>query len=281
MSVSPLLQTSPALARPLPLLPHLPATEIERDLRAAPGNELEAKFFSLRSSAALSANVWGRFYDRPDLLRCLPGLHGVDWTQGVRVRIEQIVRFGWRGGRHPCLDVRIDTPSHLIGVESKRFEPYDTPKKAVFSERFAREDVWYDGMRGFERAYARLKQQADAFGRLDACQLVKHALALSNEARRMSVAGDCRRVALVYVFADPDRWIPDGDVVDPEARRSHERSLRDFAAMVRGDDVEFVSLTYRDLLNAWDSSENDTLGAHVSALRQAYDFPLEVARADL
>jgi hypothetical protein len=253
----------------LPILEHLPLDLIEAALLAAPGNELDAKFFSPCSSAALAANTFGRFLDRPELLRAMPGVDGVIWDQ-VTVQLEKTIRFGWRGGKHPCLDVRIDTFSHLIGIESKRFEPYRSPKPAEFSDRFAKEDVWHKGMRGYEGAYKRMIKSALEFGRVDACQLTKHALALWNEARRMRERGQIRQPVLVYLRAEPTRWVPDGPAISAKDRESHRDSLADFASTVVGDDVQFVSLTYSQLLDAWDVEANSDLSFHTQAIRAEF-----------
>ena len=38
-------------------------------------------------------------------------------------------------GRHPCLDVLIETSNALIGIEAKRFEPFRRRLRAAMSER--------------------------------------------------------------------------------------------------------------------------------------------------
>jgi hypothetical protein len=48
------------------------------------------------------------------------------------------MRFPWAGGRHPWLDVAIETPNWLIGVEAKRYEPFRAQANATFSDAFVR-----------------------------------------------------------------------------------------------------------------------------------------------
>ena len=99
------------------LLAGLPVDLIRAAYEAAPGNEIESgKFASPESSAALVANTFGFFLDRADDLPPLPGTATERWP-ATNVRLEAIVRLPWAGGRHPCLDVLIETPSALIGVE--------------------------------------------------------------------------------------------------------------------------------------------------------------------
>lgn len=92
-------------------------------MKKAPGKELESgKFGSLESSSALAVNTFGWFIDRPQLLPCLPG---APWSNAVElVDVEFCARFPWSGGRHPWLDAVVQSPTQLIGIESKRFEPF-------------------------------------------------------------------------------------------------------------------------------------------------------------
>lgn len=127
-------------SQPSPFLPHLPADRLEKLYRQAASNEFDRKMQSPESSAALVANTFGLFIDGgKQLLPPLPGTEGMGWP-AQRVTLEEELRFPWNGGRHPWLDVFIETSTHLIGVESKRYEPYRTPKHAEMSEAYWRPD---------------------------------------------------------------------------------------------------------------------------------------------
>ena len=103
-------------------LPGVPGPQVEEMYDAAPGNEIESgNFDSPESSARLSANAFGFFLNRPEDLPPLRGCQGEEWP-ATSLALERTVRFPWRGGRHPVLDVLVATPSSLIGIESKRFE---------------------------------------------------------------------------------------------------------------------------------------------------------------
>ena len=105
-------------------LPGVPGEEIERIFNNAPGNEIErGKFDSPESSAALAANTFGFFLNRPQDLPTLPNCGHLAWPVHS-LSLEAEVRFPWHGGRHPVLDYPVVTPSTLIGIESKRFEPF-------------------------------------------------------------------------------------------------------------------------------------------------------------
>src|SRR5579859_2311124 len=115
------------------LLPYLPVDRILEIFAAAPGNEISSrKFESLESSAALAANAFGLFIDGKVPLPALPGLETFSWPPTC-VRLEAQLRLPWRGGRHPCFDAVIRTADALIGIESKRYEPYRPKTKTAMS----------------------------------------------------------------------------------------------------------------------------------------------------
>lgn len=112
--------------------------EIERIYRAAPGNEIQSgKFDHPESSAALAANAFGYFLGQAEALPRLPGCPEAGWP-AQSLALEATVRFPWSGGRHPVLDCLITTSASLIGVESKRFEPFRTKRPAAFSDAYWR-----------------------------------------------------------------------------------------------------------------------------------------------
>jgi hypothetical protein len=111
-------------------LPGLPVEVIRAAYLNAPGNEIESgKFVSPESSAALVANAFGLFLTDPASLPAIPGTLDCGWP-ATSIALESIVRFPWTGGRHPCLDVLIATKDALIGIESKRYEPFRTKAEA-------------------------------------------------------------------------------------------------------------------------------------------------------
>ncbi|MCI1142060.1 hypothetical protein MOP88_06705 [Sphingomonas sp. WKB10] len=146
----------------------------------AGGNEIESgKLDSQESSAALAVNAFGWFIERPDDLPPFPGLADLGWP-AVRVDVERQMRFPWRGGRHPWLDAAVETSSHVIGIESKRFEPFRDAKTVNLSDAYDR-DVWGDQMTPFTAMRDRLRAGDGAYHHLDAAQLVKHAFGLVTE----------------------------------------------------------------------------------------------------
>jgi hypothetical protein len=245
------------------LLPGLPVAIIRAAYASAPGNELESgKFNSPESSAALVANAFGLFLDRPGDLPPFPGGHDWGWP-ATSIRLETIVRFPWAGGRHPCLDVLVRTGTVLLGVESRRYEPYRPRGNVDLSDAYWR-PVWGDRMGGYLKVRDGLRDGTIRFVHLDAVQLVKHAFGLRTAANKIPGLPAVRPV-LIYLYAEPSHW-PGGRAVPECHIAGHRAELAAFADLVSGDEVAFVSETYANLLRAWNASPDETVQAHVAAL---------------
>jgi len=244
-------------------LPGLPVEVIRSAYLNAPGDEIESgKFASPESSAALVANAFGLFLTDPASLPAIPGTLDCGWP-ATSIALESIVRFPWTGGRHPCLDVLIATRDALIGIESKRYEPFRTKAEAEMSDAYWR-PVWGDGMKGYQRCRDSVRDASRQFARLDVAQLVKHAFAL-----RTAVHGDWkgRRPVLFYLYAEPEHW-PDGRSVSQEDRMQ----LKSFSELVAGDEVSFRSCSYPELLAIWRGSPNQLISAHAAAVTKRFLF---------
>lgn len=164
------------------------------------------------------------------------------------------MRFPWSGGRHPWLDVAVETETHLIGIESKRFEPYRDTKTAHFSDAYDR-DVWGEGLMPFAKVRDRLRSEPATYRYLDAAQLVKHALGLATEARRIG-----KIPVLFYIYAEPSDQ-------KPEAMTRHRAEVVAFAQAVAGADVRFAACSWRDWLDRFDGTADD----HAVRLIAAFD----------
>ena len=236
-------------------LPGVPVEHVLDRFAAAGGNEIgSGKFQSPESSAALAVNCFGWFISRPSRL---PSLAGINTNEPVEmVDIEFTARFPWAGGRHPWLDAIVQTPKMLIGIESKRFEPFRDNKSVSLSSAYDR-PVWGDNMRRFEDMRDNLRAGATQFRHLDAAQLVKQAFGLVTEAGRRN-----RKAALYYIFAEPaardGKAIPDSDFA------RHREEVADFASAVDGDDVSFHAGSYREWISTW--PHDDEIQAHGRAI---------------
>lgn len=236
-------------------LPGVPAQLVLNSLARSPGNEIASgKFDSPESSAALAVNAFGWFLERP---RLMPPLPNVPMGRPEEIEVEAEMHFPWRGGRHPWLDAAITTPTTLVGVESKRYEPFRPGKTTVFSEQFDSRD-WGDGLGRFTALRRALTSGKASFRHLDAAQLVKHAYGLHTQARKRG-----RGAVLAYVYAAPEAWA-NGKPVSPTAIAAHEAEVLRFATAVRGDAVVFAPVRWADLIRQW--AGDQALAAHAQNL---------------
>jgi hypothetical protein len=236
-----------------PFLPGVAEAYVRRRLEQAGGDEIgSGKFANPESSAALAANAFGWFIERPAMLPPLPGAEATGRAE--RIEIEYCARLPWVGGRHPWLDAAVISATHLIGIESKRFEPFRDTKAASFSAAYD-QPVWGDRMERYSAVRDALRSGALLYRHLDATQLVKHAYGLVTEGRRIG-----RKPMLFYLFAEPtargDRSIGADD------RKRHRDEITDFTARVAGDEVSFGSASYCEWLRGATGSAAD----HATAL---------------
>lgn len=250
-------------------LPGVPGDEITTILNRAPGNEIATgKFDSPESSAALAANTFGFFLNRPNQLPPLWSCEKTTWP-AESVQLERTLPFPWRGGRHPVLDVFIATPSELIGIESKRFEPFRTKSKATFSKAYWR-PVWGESMQGYERIRDILLDYPEHFRHLDAAQLVKHAFGMRTQVNRESSEFNSLTPILYYLYAEPNLWPRSSEPVDSADKDRHRQEIADFADTVAGDEVAFVSCSYRNLLDGWRMSGSADIRDHANSVVQRF-----------
>lgn len=235
-------------------LPGVPEALVRLALSKAGGKEIESgKLNSPESSAALAVNAFGWFITRPGELPPFPPLPDAGWP-ARRVDVERQMRFPWRGGLHPWLDAAVETRTALVGVESKRFEPFRDAKSISISAAYDRE-VWGDDMGPFTGLRDSLRAGSTTFKHLDAAQLVKHAFGLVTEGRRVG-----KKPVLLYLYAEPQRrgTAPNG----AEALARHREEIANFAALVAGAEVEFAACSYREWLMEWTGEA----GLHAEAL---------------
>ena len=241
-----------------PFQPGVPEARVRAALAAAGGNEIESgKLDSPESSAALAINAFGWFIERPADLPPFPSLADLDWP-AARVDVERQMRFPWRGGRHPWLDAAVETATHLIGIESKRFEPFRDAKTVNLSDAYDR-DVWGNGMAPFTAMRDALRSAHATFMHLDAAQLVKHAFGLVTEGRRIGKAP-----MLLYLYAEPATR--GGSAIAAETLVLHRAEVARFAAAVAGAAVQFDACSWREWLACWSGDAR----AHADALVERF-----------
>lgn len=249
-------------------LPGVPATAIRAAYSAAPGNEIDSgKFGSPESSAALVGNAFGIFLDRPETLPPQPGTSDGGWP-ARSVTLETIVRLPWAGGHHPCLDVLIVTGSALIGIESKRYEPFRVKTPAEISDAYSR-DVWGSQMARYARCRDGLRDRSLTFAHLDAAQLVKHAFGLRTAVHRVPAWSGLKPI-LYYLFAEPEHWPGDKGPVAAADRARHRAEIETFSEMTAGDEVSFRFCSYSELLSDWAAQPNPEVAAHADAVGRGF-----------
>ena len=249
-------------------LPGLPREQIEDIYNAAPSKEIASgKFDSPESSAALAANTFGFFLNRPDDLPPLPGCEDLGWPASS-LALERKVSLPWHGGTHPVLDVLIPTSSALFGIESKRFEPFRDKPEAHFSDAYWR-DVWGDCMSGYQGIRDALRDNGSLYVSLKADQLVKHALGLRTRTRPGKQYAALSPI-LFYLYAEPDVLPNSSKRISDETKAVHRDELRHFAQSVQGDEVRFVACTYHELLAMWTRNANPEIREHATAVVRRY-----------
>jgi hypothetical protein len=236
----------------------VPRETVLARLATAAGKEVETgKFASDESSSALAVNTFGWFIERPELLPQLPGCPR--WHTVESVDVEYCARFPWPGGRHPWLDAVVQTPTHLIGIESKRFEPFRDKKRGKLSPAYDR-PKWGTRMQPFEALRDALRADSGLFELLDAVQLVKHAFGLVTDARRKA-----KSPHLHYLFAEPAELA--GKPIAEQLRARHREEVERFAAAIDGAEVTFSACSYREWLATWGDAE---AVRHAEQLLQAF-----------
>ena len=102
----------------------------------------------------------------------------------------------------------------------------------------------------------RLRNHPHSYQALDAAQLVKHAFGL------MKSGGE--GATLVYLYWEPD------DADKHELFRRHRDEIASFAKRIRSDRLGFVSMSYLELWEAWQSAEVPDIARHADRLRCRY-----------
>lgn len=247
------------------ILAHLNSDLIHGAYARAGGNEITSgKFSSPQSSAALAANMFGYFCGDGTASAFPRNGHFAFLTSPVeRVDLERPLRFPWSGGRHPWLDAVIETKEWLVGVESKRYEPYRDAKPSRFSDAYDR-DVWGPGMEPYCTLKDAIRKGTAQFGFLDAVQLIKHAFGIRTQAAKSG-----KRAALVYLYAEPRRY-PGGSMIEPADFTAHRYEIDRFAKAVEGAEVRFSALTHSELNREFAASASRPLVFHATAVHAAF-----------
>jgi hypothetical protein len=114
----------------------------------------------------------------------------------------------------------------------------------------------------FEAMRDTLRSEGEQFRFLDAVQLVKHAFGLVTEGRRKN-----KRPYLVYVFAEPQEY--GSHTIHEVDKRAHREEISRFTVDVRGAEVGFGAMSYREWMETWPSLDSELL-AHRAAIIERF-----------
>lgn len=78
-----------------------------------------------------------------------------------------------------------------------------------------------------------------------------------------------RRPVLAYLYAAPDFW-PGGRPVAAQAHAAHRAEIERFAAQVAGDEVAFVAVSWREVLDTMAASPLAGVREHAGAVAAAF-----------
>jgi hypothetical protein len=197
--------------------------EVIAQLAAAPGGELR-KIHSFRSSTALALNVFLPWKSDPGRIGTMLGGKGL--YSDIAFESEQDT-----GISKPYLDVLITGDDIAIAIESKFVEPYDDHSRSTFSEKYFDSDELWTQSPNLEPMARRFSDVQKDFERLDAAQLLKHAMGLIN---RYEVSG----FLLVYAWYE----------LDGQRATKHRSEISAFTDLI-GDSFGFQAITYQELFS--------------------------------
>jgi len=226
-------------------LPGVDEKAMEAQHKGKAGTEWPSRICSIRSSAALVANTFGRWIHEPQKVTVC------GFSEFDSFTLERECSSGL-GGTKPHLDVVLESKTVVLGIESKLLEPLEKGSPA-FSSSYAKdrlkrcEDNWWQLLEEWRLG-------APCY--FDAPQIIKHYLGLRNTFQ------DDRKVHLLYLY-----WEPQNHQEFPEFQL-HAQQLREFAGRVANSAVTFHFMTHSDLWNEW--LKNDGLREYTQKLIERY-----------
>lgn len=235
------------------LLPGVRPEDFEADLRNGDGHELQGKFRAVHSSTALAVNVFAPFRTRLQELD-LPGSGPFTGLEFERKCPNEL------NGNSPNLDVLLQGPEEVVGMESKLAEPMKSTK-AEFSPQYRERLRDRLGSSAWFLEMCRLEEDPKRYRFLDAAQLVKHAFGLVH-----TFPG--RNVKLLYLFWEPR------NSGDHPFFAEHRRQVAEFARSVRKSSPAFDAMSHGELWRNWSTAASPWLSAHIRNLRARYQFDL-------
>jgi hypothetical protein len=210
-----------------------------------PSSSGAVRLFAPWSSTALVASAFAPWRGHP------ADLPLADLGPFSDLRLEERLHIP-HGGGTPNLDVALDGPTGLVGVESKLTEHLEPRAPRRWRPAYHRPAMAAALDGGWRTTFEDLLAGRWAPRHLDAGQLVRHALSL----RRTG------HLVLVY-------WEPlDGD--DHAEVLTHRAEVAELLERVGDAPPQLRALTWSQMLDAWEA----LLPRHVAALRARYETAL-------
>jgi len=220
---------------------------ILKDYEEGDGNELELKFRAVHSSSALVANHFARFKKDPGQLVILDhsGFNCVDLEKKLPTGLE---------GIPPNLDVFFENRNVSIALESKLLETL-SPEVLSFDPKYDKKDLPYCEPQWLDFIKPASSSPKTYF---HIAQLVKHYLGLINYTQ----GKPNHKPILLYLYWEPV------NAQQIKEYQIHRMEVNNFRDRVVGSRVEFISMSYPELWEAW--SKETILADHARKLIDRY-----------
>lgn len=234
--------------------------EAESEFKKADGSELKdgkypAKIKALYSSSALAYNVFEYWRNREKTI--LAEVLGVK-NEIIELRLEKVLNTGIS---KPNIDVFLTcSDGSSISIESKFCEWMDSKKDKSFKERYflgknKRLNRWFEaGLLNCQKIADEIQFGDLTFIRLDATQLLKHALGIANSLNKDS--------QLLYLYYDLE---------DPTSRigNCHREEIKKFTDLI-GDELRFSVMTYQQLFRIFKETNFDIDAEYLNYMEERY-----------
>lgn len=247
------------------LLPsYVSLKDFECDFCANNSNELKDNFLAPYSSSALVVNCFAPFRCRINEL-ALPVRGNFNELQ-----FEKICPISNQSSSNslnePHLDVLLSGETEVIGIESKLTEYIQRRKSVKFSKECMEliPDEYIEKF--FDEMHALIEERRK-YEYLDAAQLIKHALGLTN------ICKGEKQITLLYIYWQPE----DHDCPEYACHfQKHREEIEKFKEQVNGSKLNFHAISYPRLWDMWsnNSQMKPWLSEHISNLKERYSIRL-------
>ena len=263
------------------ILTTIPDETRELILKQLSNNQLK-DITSNSSSVALAVNTFGYFCSKVEELPNLSDDLDVKWEPKY-MEFQVNTYIPKRRGFPPHADIIIELPDAIVGIVSKRYEQFCGIPELPLS------DVYWDlsvgnHMQGYCRIRDGFTDKSLKFKCLKVCQLFKFALGIrsvtydgeiKNSLEISDVTG--KKAILLYLYTEPDKCNRTNKPISKELHNRHREEIKQFADIVTDDEVQFISLSYQELLESWRQSTDEKLRDHANLIAEVFTpYPEQV-----